>query len=137
MDKKECKKWGGCTTIESFENLKRRLLHAIMTEDIFVVAMSGHSAAAGHGNHFTQSYILQVQWILEGVFSRLGVRHQARNIGLGGLGTVQTGLATKQILGHDVDVLMWDAGTLSCFHIGRTIPVFVLVQSIFRSRFDK
>jgi len=110
MDKKECKKQGGCTTVKSFDNLKRRLLHAIMTEDIFVVAMSGHSAAAGHGNHFTQSYTLQVQWILEGVFSRLGVRHQARNVGLGGLGTVQTGLATKQILGHDVDILMWDSG---------------------------
>lgn len=111
MDKKDCAQQVGCTTVKSFENLKRRLLHAVMSEDLFVFAMGGHSASAGHGNHFVQSYTLQVQWILEGVFSRLGVRHQARNIALGGLGTTQTGIATKQIIGHDVDVLMWDSGT--------------------------
>lgn len=111
MEKEHCKSQVGCTTVKSYENLKRRLLHAVMTEDNFIFAMGGHSAAAAHGNHFTQSYTLQVQWILEGVFSRLGVRHQARNLGLGGLGTVQTGLATKQMIGHDVDILMWDSGT--------------------------
>jgi len=110
MEKEHCQKQSGCTTVKSFENLRRRLLHAVMTEDVFVLAMGGHSSSAGHGNHFTQSYTLQVQWILEAVFSRLGVRHQARNVGLGGLGTTQTGVATKQILGHDVDVLMWDSG---------------------------
>ena len=105
-----CKSQSGCTDATSFYNLKRRLLHAVMTEDVFVVAMGGHSSAAGHGNHFVQSYTLQVQWILEGVFSRLGVRHQSRNFGQGGMGTTQSGLATKQILGHDVDVLLWDSG---------------------------
>ena len=37
--------------------------------------------------HFTQSYTLQVQWILEAVFARLGVKHQARNFGNGGMST--------------------------------------------------
>ena len=111
MEKEKCNSQSGCTTSTSWENLKRRLLHAVMTEDMFVFAMGGHSSAAGHGNHFQQSYTLQVQWILEGVFSRLGVRHQSRNFGLGGLGTTQTGLATKSILGHDVDMLLWDSGT--------------------------
>ena len=110
MDKEECAKQVGCTTHKSMENLKRRLLHAIMTEDNFIFATAGHSSTAGHGNHFTQSYTLQVQWILEGVFARLGVRHQSRNISLGGLGTVQTGVATKQIMGHDVDFMHWDSG---------------------------
>jgi hypothetical protein len=41
---------GGWTTESSWEGLKRRLLHSIMTEDSFVFAMSGHSSAAGHGN---------------------------------------------------------------------------------------
>ena len=40
---------GGWTTNRSWEGLKRRILHAIMTEDIFVFAMGGHSVAAGHG----------------------------------------------------------------------------------------
>eukprot|EP00532_Pseudo-nitzschia_australis_P007647 CAMPEP_0168175332 /NCGR_PEP_ID=MMETSP0139_2-20121125/7058_1 /TAXON_ID=44445 /ORGANISM="Pseudo-nitzschia australis, Strain 10249 10 AB" /LENGTH=1010 /DNA_ID=CAMNT_0008093697 /DNA_START=102 /DNA_END=3134 /DNA_ORIENTATION=- len=110
VSKEPCKSSSGCTDKTSFYNLKRRLLHAVMTEDVFAVAMGGHSSAAGHGNHFIQSYTLQVQWILEGVFSRLGVRHQSRNFGLGGLGTTQSGLATKQIFGHDIDVLLWDAG---------------------------
>jgi hypothetical protein len=43
----KCSDQAGCTTPKSWENLKRRLLHAIMTEDVFVFAMGGHSAAAG------------------------------------------------------------------------------------------
>jgi hypothetical protein len=175
---------GGWTTRRSWDGLKRRLLHAVMTEDIFVFAMGGHSAAAGHGyvnivrwildtywwmgsfvrsfdndlidlptlptvctlslfsqerlmlthkltslltllspfsvilsifsiysrNHFQQSYTLQVQWIMEAVFGRLGVRHQARNFGNGGLGTIHNGLAGGSIYGPDVDMLLWDSG---------------------------
>jgi hypothetical protein len=35
---------------------------------------------------------------------------QSRNFGLGGLGTIQSGLATKAIFGYDVDFLAWDSG---------------------------
>lgn len=42
-------KQGGFTNRRSWNGLVRRLLHAVMTEDIFVFAMGGHSAAAGHG----------------------------------------------------------------------------------------
>jgi hypothetical protein len=100
---------GGWTTNRSWEGLKRRLLHAIMTEDSFVFSMGGHSAAAGHGNHFQQSYTLQVAWILEPIFARLGVKHQSRNYGNGGLGTIHNALGAGSIYGPDVDVLMWDS----------------------------
>jgi hypothetical protein len=40
---------GGWTTDRSWEGLKRRILHAIMTEDSFNFAMAGHSSSAGHG----------------------------------------------------------------------------------------
>lgn len=40
---------GGWITQRSFDNLSRRLLHAMMTNDTFTVVMGGHSAAAGHG----------------------------------------------------------------------------------------
>jgi hypothetical protein len=40
---------GGWSTPKSWLGLKRRLLHAIMTEDTFNFAMGGHSASAGHG----------------------------------------------------------------------------------------
>ena len=38
---------GGTITKASYDGLKRRLLHAVMTEDRFTIAMAGHSAAAG------------------------------------------------------------------------------------------
>ena len=62
---------GGLSTFKSMEGMKRRLMHAIMTEDTFILAMGGHSAAAGHGNNFIQSYTVQVQWILEAIFARV------------------------------------------------------------------
>jgi hypothetical protein len=40
---------GGFTTTKSWEGLKRRIVHAVMTEDWFVFAMGGHSSSAGHG----------------------------------------------------------------------------------------
>jgi hypothetical protein len=101
---------GGWTTRNTWAGLKRRLLHAIMTEDSFIVAMAGHSSAAGHGNLFQQSYTLQIQWILEAVFSRMGVRHESRNFGMGGMGTSQNGIAASSIYGPDVDFLHWDSG---------------------------
>jgi hypothetical protein len=102
-------KQAGWTTDDSWQALVKRILHAIMTEDVFVFAMGGHSAAAGHGNHFQQSYTLQIQWILEGVFARMGVQHIARNFGNGGLGTIHNGIAAADIYGHDVDMIMWDS----------------------------
>eukprot|EP00538_Stauroneis_constricta_P000197 CAMPEP_0119573178 /NCGR_PEP_ID=MMETSP1352-20130426/44992_1 /TAXON_ID=265584 /ORGANISM="Stauroneis constricta, Strain CCMP1120" /LENGTH=1004 /DNA_ID=CAMNT_0007622865 /DNA_START=17 /DNA_END=3032 /DNA_ORIENTATION=+ len=101
---------GGWMTSKSWAGLKRRLLHALITEDSFVFAMGGHSAAAGHGNHYFQSYTLQVAWILEPIFARLGVKHQARNIANGGMGTGQNAMASAYLFGPDVDMLMWDSG---------------------------
>lgn len=40
----------------------------------------------------------------------MGVRHQSRNYGMGGLGTVQNGIAGGSIYGPDVDLLVWDSG---------------------------
>jgi hypothetical protein len=39
----------------------------------------------------------------------MGVRHQARNFGNGGLGTIHNGLGAGSVYGPDVDVLMWDS----------------------------
>lgn len=101
---------GGQLPSKSFAGLVRRVLHSIVTEDTFVFVMGGHSAAAGHGNHFQQSYTLQFQKVMEPVFARLGVQCTARNIGMGGLGTSQNALAAGDLYGHDMDILMWDSG---------------------------
>ena len=66
---------------KSFNGLKRRLLHSIMAQDRFTIGMTGHSAAAGHGNHYQQSYTLTIQQILEPIMARFGVKMVARNFG--------------------------------------------------------
>lgn len=66
--------------------------------------------STGHGNHFQQSYTHAYGVILEPVFARLGVHSMSRNFGYGGLGTLQTGMASSALMGPDIDVLMWDSG---------------------------
>jgi hypothetical protein len=101
---------GGYMNERAYSGLVRRLLHAIMTEDTFRVVLGGHSAAAGHGNHFQQSYTLQIQRVLEPVFARVGVTMTAQNMGMGGLGTLQNALGMRDLYGDDTDVLIYDSG---------------------------
>lgn len=100
---------GGYASQNWYDQVQRYMLHAIMTQDQFLISMGGHSSAAGHGNHFAQSYTLQLQRSLEPIFARLGVFHQCRNIGMGGLGTSHNALASQSIYGGDNDILMWDS----------------------------
>lgn len=102
---------GGWTTERSMDGLVRRLLHAIMTNDSFTVVLGGHSAAAGHGNHFRQSYMMQFHKIMAPVFARLGVKLITRNLSQGGLGTIQNALGMKDLYGDEIDLLLWDSGT--------------------------
>jgi len=101
---------GGWTTKRSFDGLVRRLLHAMMTQDTFTVVMGGHSAAQGQGNHFRQSYMMQFHKVMYPIFARLGVKLITRNVGQGGLGTIQAGMGSGSIYGDEVDVLLWDSG---------------------------
>lgn len=100
---------GGWICKNSFHGLVKRLTHAIMTNDSFNVAMGGHSAAAGHGNHLVQSYTIQIGVVLAPLFEKLGVKFTARNVGYGGLGTGQTALGARDILGPETDFLIWDS----------------------------
>ena len=71
---------GGWTTPRSFDGLVLRLLHAILTNDTFTVVLGGHSAAAGHGNHFHQNYMMQFHKVMAPVLARLGVKLVTRNV---------------------------------------------------------
>ena len=101
---------GGWTTKRSFRGLVRRLLHAMMTNDKFTVVLAGHSAAAGHGNHFHQSYIHQMHKIMAPIFARLGVQLVTRNMAIGGLGTLPTALGFADLYGDEIDLMLWDSG---------------------------
>jgi hypothetical protein len=87
-----------------------KLLLFFVWNERIAICLLIHSTYCTNRNHFQQSYTLQVQWILEAVFARLGVRHQARNFGNGGMGTIHNGLAAGSTYGPDVDMLMWDSG---------------------------
>ncbi|CAB9497414.1 expressed unknown protein [Seminavis robusta] len=106
---------GGWTTRRSFDGLVRRILHAIMTSGTFTVVVAGNSAAAGHGNHFRQSYPMQFHRIMAPIFARLGVRLITRNISQGALGTLQNTLGSGDIYGRKIDVLIWDAAMTEKF----------------------
>ena len=101
---------GGYTTKRSYDGLVRRLLHAIMTNDSFTVVLGGHSAAAGHGNHFHQSYVMQFHRIMQPIFARLGVTLITRNLSQGGLGTLHNAMGAGSLYGSDIDLLLWDSG---------------------------
>jgi hypothetical protein len=92
----------------SFHALVKKLLNAMITNDHFYVILGGHSAAAGHGNNFHQSYMMQFQDIMEPIFDRLGMVLVSANRAQGGMGTVQASLAGQTIYGEK-DVMLWDS----------------------------
>jgi hypothetical protein len=91
------------------DGLVRKLLHAMMTNDEFYAVLGGHSAAAGHGNDFQQNRIMTFQRIMEPVFDKLGMRLVSRNMGMGGVGTLQFSFAGGDMYG-EADILEWDSG---------------------------
>lgn len=93
----------------AMDGLVRKLLHAMMTHDEFYAVLGGHSAAAGHGNDFQQNRIMTFHRIMEPVFDKLGMRLVSRNMGMGGVGTLQFSLAGGDLYG-EADILEWDSG---------------------------
>ena len=87
---------------EGFDMYSRKLLHAMITNDEFYYVMGGHSAAAGHGNHFHQSYLMEFANIMEPVLNKLGVRLIARNLAMGGLGTLHFSLGASTLYGKGI-----------------------------------
>jgi len=93
---------------DSFHALVKKLLNAMITNDHFFVTLGGHSAAAGHGNNFFQSYMMQFHEVMEPVFDRLGMVLVTANRAQGGMGTLQAVLAGVDIYGEK-DFMVWDS----------------------------
>lgn len=108
---------GGWTTSRSWTGLILRLIQALKQQNDFTVVLAGHSAAAGHGNHFHQSYLMQFHKVMEPVLRQLGVTLIARNQAQGGLGTVQSSLGFNSIYGADIDLMLWDSGMTENNHV--------------------
>ena len=89
-----------------FDMYAKKLLHSMMTNDEFYYVMGGHSAAAGHGNNFHQTYLMEFANIMEPVLHKLGVRLIARNLAMGGLGTIHFSMGATTLYGKDIHAQM-------------------------------
>ena len=90
-----------------FDMYAKKLLHSMMTNDEFYYVMGGHSAAAGHGNNFHQTYLMEFANIMEPVLHKLGVRLIARNLAMGGLGTSHFSMGANTLYGKDIHAQMY------------------------------
>ena len=92
----------------AFDGLVRKLLHALIANDDWYAVLGGHSAAAGHGNQFQQNKQITFHHLMEPVFDKLGVRLVSRNMGQGGVGTLQFSIGGKDLYG-EADIMEWDS----------------------------
>jgi len=99
---------GGWSTKESRDALKKRLLHAMMTNDDFTIVLGGGSHAAGHGNHFQQSYLMQLHSFISPIFTQLGIKLKIYNLASRGSSTLHSSLGSGSIYGSKIDMLLWD-----------------------------
>eukprot|EP00986_Skeletonema_menzelii_P003060 scaffold895_cov132-Skeletonema_menzelii.AAC.8 len=116
---------GGWTTSRSWDGLKRRLLHALMTNSPFNVVVTGSWQSMGYGgNHGHQSMAAAMEQMLGPLFEKLNVHLVVRAIGLppltglssqdenelmmGGRSTLIHSLGWSSIYGSDVDMVVWD-----------------------------
>ena len=92
----------------AFDGLVRKLLHALITNDEWYAVLGGHSAAAGHGNQFQQNKQITFHHLMEPVMDKLGIRLVSRNMGQGGVGTLQFSIGGKDLYG-EADIMEWDS----------------------------
>ena len=104
---------------KSSNRLKRRmkiklllsLLSPPNTTVDFTWVSTGHSAAAGHGNLFNQTYSASIEAAAKVVFHELGINFYAKNYAMGGTASApEIAMCLPEIVGKNVDVLSWDFG---------------------------
>lgn len=77
----------------------------------FVWATGGHSASAGHGNLFLESYTNVLDRNAAPIFQSVGIDFTARPYAMGGTASgVEIAVCAKEIFGNDVDMVSWDYG---------------------------
>jgi hypothetical protein len=77
----------------------------------YVWATGGHSAAAGHGNLFNESYTAYMERDLKDVFGSIGLEFEGRNYAMGGTSSgPEISMCFKEVFGQDVDFFSWDYG---------------------------
>jgi len=77
----------------------------------YIWATGGHSAAAGHGNLYNETYTSYMEQDLREVFASIGILFEGRNYAMGGTDSAtKISMCWKEIFGEDVDFFSWDYG---------------------------
>ncbi|VEU44807.1 unnamed protein product [Pseudo-nitzschia multistriata] len=107
----------------SVENLQRKMMIKLLLQKApdakgkssnkYVWATGGHSAAAGHGNLFKESYTKVMEATAVSVFDAAGLELEARNFAMGATSSAaEMSMCFKEVYGDDVDIFSWDFGML-------------------------
>jgi hypothetical protein len=87
---------------------------AVLIEPTFakyIWATGGHSAAAGHGNLFNESYTAFLERDVQDVFQSIGIDFEARNYAMGGTPSgPEIAMCFEEIFGKDLDFFVYDYG---------------------------
>jgi len=107
------KDWSNANTTTSHSRSRsRRTQHTDSTKfPKYVWATGGHSATAGHGNFWRESYTGFLERAVKDVFAAVGIEFVGRNYAMGGTSSgPEVAMCTKEIYGKDIDILSWDTG---------------------------
>ena len=102
----------------SWDRFKRKIIMKLLAVQqgspktpAFVWATGGHSATAGHGNFYDESYTAFLERAIKDVFAAVGINFVGRNYAMGGTSAApEIALCIDEIFGQDIDVLVWDFG---------------------------
>jgi len=105
---------------QSSRRLRRKILIKILEAQLhtnehndvsFIWAIGGHSAAAGHGNLFKQTYGNIIEQSLKPTFEALGITFYAKNYAMGGMSSgPELAFCQSAVYGTDIQILSWDFG---------------------------
>ena len=93
----------------AWDALVKKLLHGMITTGNFFVVQVGDATAAGHGNNFIKSSIMQFHYIMEPVFDLLGMRLFSRNMAMKDTSVAYQGMGGADTIG-ETD-LLWYASS--------------------------
>ncbi|KAL7571142.1 hypothetical protein ACA910_014746 [Epithemia clementina (nom. ined.)] len=111
----------------SWDRMKRKVAMKILQAQIdeqpqtFIWATGGHSASAGHGNLFNESYTAIMELKSKPILEAVGVNFVARRYAMGGTSCgMEINSCIKEVFGVDIDFLSWDYGMTTGRASGKT-----------------
>jgi len=103
----------------------------------FVWATGGHSAAAGHGNFFNQSYTAYVERATKDVYAAAGLRFEGRNYAMGGHPSgPEIAFCVKEVFGVSQFSMTGSSRLATVHSIEQRAQPFILFLCLMQTDFD-